>query len=67
VILFHPMIQVLGLADFDLAAGLLPERLEGRGMGAALIDRDLLLRISLKVTGHFGDGDRSNRVGLRGV
>jgi transposase len=26
-----------------------------------------VLRISLKVTGPFGDGDRSNRVGLRGV
>jgi hypothetical protein len=41
VVLFDDVIQVFDVPHFDLLTGFLLERLDGRGIGAALVDRDL--------------------------
>ncbi len=47
MILLHHIVQVLGLTDLDLSAGLLLERLNGGRIGSALVDYDLLRKAVL--------------------
>jgi hypothetical protein len=42
MILLNPIVQVLALADLDHLTGFLLERFQGGGVGAALVDRDLV-------------------------
>jgi len=42
MILLNPIVQVLDLATLDLLTGFLLEYLDGCGIGAALVDRDLV-------------------------
>ncbi len=41
MVLFDDVIQVFDLPDLDLLTGFLLERLDGCGIGAALVDRNL--------------------------
>jgi hypothetical protein len=47
VVLLNPIVQILALANLVLVAGFLLECLDSRGIGAALVDRDLVLQAVL--------------------
>ncbi len=42
MILFHQVVEIFALADLDGRAALLFKRLQGRSVGPALVNRDLL-------------------------